>query len=366
MLREKKRISIVLPAHNEQEVLPALHRELRKHLDGLPYDFEFIFVDDGSRDKTVATIARLRESDPRIKCIILSKNFGHQAALTAGTHAATGDAVVHMDSDMQHPPALLPTLIKHWEAGAEIVETQRIESAGKSMKHLLSAGFYWVFARLSNVQVHRGGSDFRLLDRKCVDALNSLPDVHLFIRGMTQWIGYDRIVIPYEPQARAGGTPSYTLKKSLSLAINGILAFSDLPLRLALIFGASIVGLCTVYFLVGVVLYFTTSVVVPGWLSLVAIIMLMGGANLLCTGVLSLYVWRIFDQTRQRPVYLVKGSLGYDKPRGRFRRAPQSRLPHPAPIAVEHDLDIGHEIGQEVGHEVGREPGQKLPHDDVA
>ena len=308
----KKCISVVLPVHNEQDVLPKLYRELSLHLNPLPYDFEFIFVDDGSSDETADVIAKLRQSDPRVKCLLLSKNFGHQAALTAGTHAAQGDAVIHMDADLQHPPALLPVFIRHWEVGADIVETQRIEDDSTTLKKLFSAGFYWVFHKLSSVPLHKGGADFRLLDRRCVNALNSLPEVHRFIRGMTQWIGFERVVIPFNPAERAGGKPSYTLKKSFDLAMNGILSFSDAPLRLALILGIFIVAVCAVYLMVGVVLYFASNVVVPGWVSLVAIIMLMGGANLLCTGVLSLYVWRIFDQTRQRPVYLIKQRLGYD------------------------------------------------------
>ena len=320
MSSAKKFISVVLPVHNEQEVLPRLYRELEQHLDPLPYDFEFIFVDDGSSDDTVRIISALREADGRVKCILLSKNFGHQAALTAGTHAARGDAVIHMDADLQHPPSLLPLFIKHWEAGADIVETQRQDQDRGGLKQLLSSGFYWVFQRLSSVPLHKGGADFRLLDRRCVDALNSLPDVHRFIRGMTQWIGFDRVVIPFEPHKRAAGTPSYTLRKSIDLAMNGILSFSDAPLRLALIMGILIVAICGAYLMVGVVLHFLTDVVVPGWVSLVAIIMLMGGANLLCTGVLSLYVWRIFDQTRQRPVYFVKQRLGYGEHEERNER----------------------------------------------
>lgn len=316
----KRLISIVLPVHNEQEVLPRLYRELEQHLNPLPYDFEFIFVDDGSSDDTVRIIAALCENDPRVKCILLSKNFGHQAALTAGTHAARGDAVIHMDADLQHPPSLLPQFIRHWEAGADIVETQRIDAERSTTKHVLSSGFYWIFGKLSSVPLHKGGADFRLLDRRCVNALNALPDVHRFIRGMTQWIGFDRVVIPFEPQKRAAGTPSYTLRKSIDLAMNGILSFSDAPLRLALIMGVIIVGICAAYLMVGVVLHFLTDVVVPGWVSLVAIIMLMGGANLLCTGVLSLYVWRIFDQTRQRPVYFVKQRLGYGEHEERNER----------------------------------------------
>jgi glycosyltransferase involved in cell wall biosynthesis len=312
MTSAKKLVSVVLPVHNEQEVLPTLYRELAQHLDPLPYDFELIFVDDGSSDDTVRIISALREGDPRVKCILLSKNFGHQAALTAGTHAAQGQAVIHMDADLQHPPSLLPLFIKHWEQGADIVETQRQDGDRHGLKHLLSAGFYWLFQRLSSVPLHKGGADFRLLDRRCVDALNSLPDVHRFIRGMTQWIGFDRVVIPFTPHERAAGRPSYTLRKSFALAMNGILSFSDAPLRLALILGLFIVAVCSAYLLVGVSLYFTTNVVVPGWVSLVAVIMLMGGANLLCIGVLSLYVWRIFDQTRQRPVYFIKQRIGYD------------------------------------------------------
>lgn len=316
----KRLISIVLPVHNEQEVLPQLYRELEQHLNPLPYDFEFIFVDDGSSDDTVRIIAALCENDTRVKCILLSKNFGHQAALTAGTHAARGDAVIHMDADLQHPPSLLPQFIRHWEAGADIVETQRIETDGSTTKNILSAGFYWVFGKLSSVPLHKGGADFRLLDRRCVNALNALPDVHRFIRGMTQWIGFDRVVIPFAPHKRAAGTPSYTLRKSIDLAMNGILSFSDAPLRLALVMGVIIVGICAAYLMIGVVLHFLTDVVVPGWVSLVAIIMLMGGANLLCTGVLSLYVWRIFDQTRQRPVYFVKQRLGYGEHEERNER----------------------------------------------
>jgi polyisoprenyl-phosphate glycosyltransferase len=312
MAEEKKLVSIVLPVHNEAEVLPELYRQICEQLTSLAFDFELIFVNDGSTDTSLALLRGLHAGDPRVRCIDLSRNYGHQAALTAGTHAARGDAVIHMDADLQHPPALIPTFIEKWKAGVQIVETQRLDTGEPGVKPLLSSWFYRIFNSVSSTRIVPGGSDFRLLDRMCVDALNAIPERDRFLRGLTQWIGFSRELVTFEPQKRAAGTPSYTLKKSVALALDGLFHFSSLPLRLAFYAGASLILLCGIYLGVGIVLYFTTDKVMTGWVSTILAVTLMGGINLMFTGVLSVYVWKIFDQTRQRPVYIIRETLGLD------------------------------------------------------
>jgi glycosyltransferase involved in cell wall biosynthesis len=309
----RKRLSIVVPMHNEAGCIDRLHEEVDRALGPLPYELEFVFVDDGSRDDTIERVKAIRAKDPRVKWISFSKNYGHQIALTAGMRAATGDAVITMDADLQHPPALLPALVGKWEEGNKIVETVKKGKRGAGpLKRWFAAHFYGFFNRVSKTKLIPGASDFRLLDRMCVDAVNAHPERHRFLRGLVQSIGFQCAIVEFEPAERFAGEPGYTFMKSLTLAVNGLFTFSNLPLQAAFFAGVAILALLVVYLIVSTVLYFTTKLVAPGWTSTIAAIALMGGLNLLCLGVLSVYVSKIYEEVRHRPIFIVEETGGVD------------------------------------------------------
>lgn len=237
-MADKPTVSIVIPAYNEAPCLEKLHQELMIACDMLPFHFEFLFVNDGSTDKTEEVLAGLRHRDFRVRYLTLSRNFGHQGALSAGLAFATGDAVIMMDADLQHPPEMIPRLLECWEDGYEIVNTARLDTEDSSLhKRLLSRSFYWVFKILTGVPIKPGTADFRLMSRQSVDALNRLPERHRFIRGLIPWLGFRQTSVPFHAPARWAGHSKYTFLCSLRLALEGLTGFSLFPLRLFAAFG---------------------------------------------------------------------------------------------------------------------------------
>ena len=307
---EQKLISVAVPVYNEQENIDALYHEVVRCLEPLPYRFELIYIDDGSKDATPLILDRLSQQDSRVRALILARNYGFQTALTCGMENAEGDAVITMDGDLQHPPALLPTLIARWEAGAEVVQTIRKDTEGVSwLKKLTSRGFYQLINAISKVHIVEGGSDFRLLDRKVVLGFRRFGERAKFIRGIISSIGYKQEYLEFVAPPRRAGKSKFSLGKMLHFALDGITGYSKLPLRIAFYMGL-LLGLAS-FVLLGHVLYIKlfTEDAVPGWATTSASIVLLGGLQMVGLGIVGEYVGRIFEEVKQRPLYLIREDL---------------------------------------------------------
>ncbi len=305
-----RKLSIVCPVYEEEAVLPRFHAELAAVLAGLrdEYEAEIIFVDDGSQDGTLDVLRRLAAADVHVRFLSLSRNFGGQAALTAGLEHASGDVVVTMDSDLQHPPAVIPRLLEQWKEGSDIVLTLRDNVYHVSrVKRLLTACFYRVMRRLCDTDVRAETSDFRLMSRKAVDAFLRLRESQRFMRGMVNWLGFPTTTITFHTGDRAAGVSKYTLRKSLALASDALLSFSRLPLRLSLAAGAAA---ASAGLLVGgwgaLDMLLVSGPVDWGWYVLMATVLAVGGCILLALGIVGEYVGRIYEQVKDRPIYLLK------------------------------------------------------------
>ncbi|HZZ77424.1 MAG TPA: glycosyltransferase family 2 protein [Gemmataceae bacterium] len=303
-------LSIVCPAYREEDVLPLFHAELTRVLAALQgsYRIEIIYVDDGSDDGTLKAMRELAATDERVRYFSLSRNFGHQAALTAGLEHARGDVVITMDSDLQHPPRLIPELLAKWEQGEDIVLTIRADDKRLSLwKRYSSKLFYIVMALISDTDIRDAASDFRLMSRRAVHALLQLKERHRLLRGMVRWLGYRTTEIPFEPDVRKAGTTKYTLARMISLASEGMFSFSRLPLRLASYLGvlAILVGLGNVVWYLLALLTGVSSLG-AGMTYVVVSMHLLCGAVLCTVGVLGEYLGRVFEQVKDRPLYLIK------------------------------------------------------------
>lgn len=301
-------VSIVSPCYNEAEAIGRFHAELSRVLESLDaFDFEIILVDDGSTDGTLALLNQIAANDPRVRVYGLSRNFGHQAALSAGLDAAIGDAVLMMDSDLQHPPSLIPKLLLQWREGFDIVSTVREKTDGAGwLKCITSDGFYHLFNQLSGTRIEPGAADFCLLSRRACDAINSLHERHRFLRGLVTWIGYSRCFVPYRAAERVAGHSKYTTRKMLRLAADAVFSFSAQPMRFASRIGLSVVmlGLAYLAYIIGRTVLLGD--LVEGWASLIGVVLLLGGVQLTFLGVIGEYVGRIFEEAKGRPVYLLK------------------------------------------------------------
>lgn len=320
-----KTITIVVPVFNEQENLAVFHAEVVRAMETQPHAFELLFVDDGSTDASPAILARLAEEDTRVRALMLARNFGHQVALSCGLDHADGDAVITMDGDMQHPPEMLPELIRRWEAGFEVVQTIRLDTEGVSwLKKFTSNAFYALINAISKVRIHQGGSDFRLMDRKVVLSFRLFRERARFIRGMVSAIGYRQDWVEFVAPARFAGKSKFSPRRMLHFALDGITAYSRVPLRIAFYIGV-VLGLSSFALTMHVVyIKFFTEDAVPGWATLSASILLLGGIQLIGLGIIGEYVGRIFEEVKQRPLYLVRRELGRrhggeDKPSTRGR-----------------------------------------------
>lgn len=302
-----KKISFVVPVFNEEENIHEFHRRLTQVMAPLPYDYEILFIDDGSRDRTSLLIRELAEKDPHVQGYVFARNFGHQLALTCGLDQSTGDAVISMDGDLQHPPEMVPDLLKKWEEGYEIVQTVRKSTEDATwFKSITSRLYYKLINSMSEVRITPGGSDFRLMDRKAVDALNRFRERARFIRGMVNNLGFRYTTLEFVAPPRFAGHSKFSLRKMLRFALDGITAFSRVPLRLALYVGC-IAGLGSIL-LIGHVIYVKYIVrdAVPGWTTLAAAEFFLGGVELIGIGIVGEYVGRIFDEVKQRPLYIIR------------------------------------------------------------
>jgi polyisoprenyl-phosphate glycosyltransferase len=304
-------ISVVLPVYNEQETLAALYARLVPALEqateGL---FEVIFVNDGSRDNSEQILNDFHQRDARLKVVHFSRNFGHQAALQAGLDASTGAAVALMDADLQDPPEVLPQFIDYWRGGYDVIYAVRRQRKEGWLKRTAYAVFYRTMKMLAEIEVPLDAGDFCLLDRRVVDTLTNLRERNRFLRGLRSWVGFKQIGVEYEREARHAGAPKYTLRKLIKLALSGYVGFSAAPLRAATWLGVLAAG---AGFLIAVWALVTklAGIYSPrGWASTIAIILFIGGVQLLMLGVIGEYLSRVYDEVRARPLYIVRAQLG--------------------------------------------------------
>lgn len=310
------RISVVVPAFNEEANVRALSERLAAVLGSMTDDYEVLFIDDGSRDGTWEAIEKAHRENPRLRGVRLSRNFGHQNALLAGLHAAGGAAVITMDADLQHPPELIPELARHWEEGCKIVNTIRTETERESLpKRLTSRFFYRVFSWLSGSLLREGMSDFRLLDRDVVEVLKQFHEPHLFLRGLVQWIGFPSRDVRFTAPSRHGGSSKYSWRRMMEFALVGLTSSSILPLRLSILVGLFTAALAFAELCYVVVVALVNETAVPGWASTLGIISLLFGILFVMLGVIGEYVGRVFEVAKGRPLFIVQDRLASVDPR---------------------------------------------------
>ena len=305
--RRLELLSVVAPIYNEEATLEEFYERTCRALDGLP--FELVLVDDGSTDSSPSILSRLAADDPRVRVVCLSRNFGHQTALTAGLDHATGGAVAMLDADLQDPPELIPRMLDHWKAGCDVVYAVRRQRDGESAFKLFTARwFYKLFGKLAQVDLESNAGDFRLLDRRPLDALRSMRERNRFLRGMTVWVGYRQASVPYDRDARYAGETKYTIPRMLRFSLDAIFSFSHRPLQLATLLGFVI---STLAFLgiVAVIILRALGSYLPGFSTVTILVLLLGGIQLIAIGIIGEYVSRIYDEVKGRPLYLVRARI---------------------------------------------------------
>jgi dolichol-phosphate mannosyltransferase len=301
-------LTVVAPCYNEAAGIETFYRQVRDVLEAMPrITGRIVFVDDGSTDATLEVLNAIAARDPAVDVYSLSRNFGHQVALSAGLDVARGDAVVMMDSDLQHPPSLLPELVRRWQSGFDVVSAVRNTTSGASvLKRATAAAFYWLINRLSDVEIVPGAADFCLLSRRAHEALVAMPEHHRFLRGMVSWIGFPRARVAFDAPQRPAGTSKYTLLKMMGFAIDALLSFSAAPMRIASRMGTLLVLPGLAYLVYVVYRYFMVGDTVPGWGSTVSVLLIIGGTQLVFIGLIGEYLSRIFEETKHRPLYVLK------------------------------------------------------------
>lgn len=306
-------LSVIVPCKNEEAILRETHSRLTSALQQLTMDFEIVYVDDGSTDSTLDLLREIQGTDNRVRIVQLSRNFGHQIATTAGLEYASGDAVVLIDADLQDPPEVIPMMVEQWRDGFDVAYGLRTEREGETLFKLWTArAFYRLINRLSAVPIAVDTGDFRLMDRKVVSALLRMPERDRFLRGMINWLGFRQVGVPYRRAARQAGETKYPLLKMLRFAMDGIASFSVLPLKLATWLGFSASAVAMALILYAMCVHVFTNKWVTGWTSLFIAVLFVGGAQLICLGLIGEYVGRIYGETKQRPLYFVQDLVGFN------------------------------------------------------
>ena len=305
-----KQISIVIPAFNEEENLPIVAEAISEVFSSLSYEYELVFVNDGSSDGSLEVLRRLAQDNPRIKAIDFSRNFGKETATSAGCHYASGDAVITMDADMQHPPEIIPRFLEEWENGAEVVYTVRKETSGAGwVKKLSSKVFYWIFNRISDMKAESGTTDFRLMDRKVIEAFRRLPERDRMFRGLIDWMGFRRVRVEFSANDRQNGAARYSYGKLFRLALNSFTSFSLFPLRFAGYLGVFITAVSGMLLLVMLV----ARIVQPSMFTPIAVLAVSNifliGIVLMSLGLIALYIARIHSEVSRRPLYIVREEI---------------------------------------------------------
>ena len=311
-----KKISVVIPMYYEEEVAEECYKRVKSVLNSLEnYDHEIVFINDGSKDKTLEILEQIANKDEKIKVVSFSRNFGHQCAVTAGIKYVTGDAIVIIDADLQDPPELIPDMLKYWEDGYEVIYGKRKSREGESKFKLLTAKlFYKTLNSLSDVEIPKDTGDFRLVDRKVIDVINSLPEHNKFLRGLFSWVGFNQTAFEYERKERFAGKTKYPLKKMIKLAGDGILSFSTKPLKVVGILGGLSVIISFIVLIYSILSYaFNWNNLTPGWTSLMVTITFLFGITLISIWMLSEYIARIYDEVRGRPQYVIKKKINIEE-----------------------------------------------------
>jgi len=303
-------LSVVVPAYNEQENLTELYKELKLYLDSLKESWEVIIVDDGSKDNTWKVISHLNAMDDRIKGVQFSRNFGHQYALFSGLAVSKGNAVISMDADLQHPPSVIPKLVEEWRKGYKIVNTvrQELENLSK-FKKLTSRLYYKVFSFLTGVRIEEGMADFRLVDRQVLNNILKFDEDGLFLRGIIQWLGFPSTKVSFECRERYRGQTKYSLKKMLKFAVDGVLSFSIVPLRVGVIVGI-LISLFAFYLIIDSIFAYYQGLTVPGWTTTITVISFMFGMLFILLGLIGEYIGKILIQVRGRPRFVANNYIG--------------------------------------------------------
>lgn len=306
-------LSVIIPCYNEEDVLRATYERLGKVFHGMTdYDYELIFVNDGSADQTQLILTELQLSDPHVRVLLLSRNFGHQIAVTAGLEVAAGDAVVIIDADLQDPPEVIPEMVRLWREGNEVVYGIRLEREGESKFKLWTAKvFYRLINRLSETKMPLDAGDFRLIDRKVVGVINKMPERARFLRGMVSWAGFRQTSVTYDRAPRHAGDSKYPLKKMVHFAMDGIISFSLVPLKLAIWTGFLAIWIAVAGIIVAIIDRLLDKHLTRGWASLFVAVLFMAGVQLVSLGIIGEYLGRIYTEVKRRPLYVVQERLGF-------------------------------------------------------
>jgi len=306
-------LSIVVPCYNEEAVIGEFHRRVLAALEGVESDLEIIYTDDGSRDQTATILRELQQKDDRVRVVSLSRNFGHQLAVTAGLEHARGDAVVIIDADLQDPPEVIGEMIERWRDGYQVVYGLRVRRAGETTFKRWSAKlFYRLLNRLSEIEIPPDVGDFRLLDRQVVDVLLAMPERDRFLRGMISWVGFKQVAVIYDREPRRAGESKYPLVKMLGFALDSVISFSFAPLRLAIWVGFGAIAAAFAGIVYALIIRLYTTEWVRGWASIFTAILFLGGIQLITLGIVGEYVGRIYAEVKMRPLYVVRERLGFE------------------------------------------------------
>ncbi|MGI6161938.1 MAG: glycosyltransferase family 2 protein [Christensenellales bacterium] len=306
------RLSVVIPAYNEQEVLEETYKRLKGVMDGMGGSYELVFVNDGSKDKTSEMLFDLHKRDSAVKVVEFARNFGHQIAVTAGLDYATGDAIVIIDADLQDPPEAIPEMVKLWEQGYEVVYGKRLKRKGESIfKKLTAHMFYRFLSGVSTTKIPLDTGDFRLIDKKVADVMRSMKEGNRFLRGMVAWAGFNQTAYEYVRDERFAGETKYPLKKMLKLSADGIASFSSKPLSMSLWLGVIMMVLSVLYFIATIVLR-AVGVAMAAWNYAAAAILLSNSLILVAIGIVGVYLGRVYDEAKARPIYIVGKAYGFD------------------------------------------------------
>ena len=311
----RPRYSIVAPVFNEEQIIEELHRRVTEAMDTLDEPYELVLINDGSHDRSLELMHKLRESDPRVKIINFSRNFGHQVAITAGLDYAQGDAVIIIDADLQDPPEVILQLIEKWKEGYEVVYAMREERKGESwFKETTAKLFYRLIIRITDIDIPPDTGDFRLADRKVVQALRTLRERHRFMRGLSVWAGFRQTGVRYVRSERFAGETKYPLRKMIRFALDGITSFSYLPLQIATYFGFAIASLSLIGIAAVVFLRLYGHQALLGQATTLVSVLFLGGIQLIFLGIIGEYLGRIYDEVKARPLYVVSNTWGFDEP----------------------------------------------------
>ncbi|AIQ62340.1 glycosyltransferase [Paenibacillus stellifer] len=310
----KARYSVVIPMYNEEQVISHTHQRLKQVMDNTGEPYELVFVNDGSRDRTAAIIQDIADNDPNVKLIDFSRNFGHQIAITAGMDYAEGDAVVVIDADLQDPPEVILEMIAKWKQGYEVVYAKRLKRHGETLfKKTTAKVFYRLLSSMTSVDIPTDTGDFRLIDSKVADVMRDLKEKNRYVRGLVSWVGFRQASVEYVREERFAGETKYPLKKMIRFALDGITSFSHKPLKIASYLGFALSISSFIYLFVVLMQRLFTDHTVPGWASIVGVNLLFNGIVLMILGVIGEYIGRIYDESKGRPLYIVRQTVGYRK-----------------------------------------------------